>query len=150
MDFSNRDNRFLGNIDRRKHFYKGLSDSEYHHYYDNLKHQSFIKSKNKNMKNIKMSKCDQDIDLEDKSSLHKSRVPWTIYKDSTLYKVFKNLIYISSAISAFLYPHFIICGFPEINNIESIFLICVETVFLFDIIIKFFLQNTNEQGNTLN
>ena len=36
VDFSLRDCRGFSNDDRRKHFYKGLKDSDFHHYYDSI------------------------------------------------------------------------------------------------------------------
>lgn len=35
MDFTEKDDKGLGNNDdRRRHFYKGLKDTEFHQYYD--------------------------------------------------------------------------------------------------------------------
>lgn len=78
------------------------------------------------------------------------RVAWTLYQDSQFYKIFRYVRLLCCVISVFLYPIYIIMGFPEMLSPNFLVLWTVETFFLIDIIMNFFLQKVNEQGNHLN
>lgn len=53
QDFAQKE-RMLNNEDRRKHFYKGLLDTEFHHYYDHLYYK---------LKDAKQMEMNQNFDL---------------------------------------------------------------------------------------
>lgn len=76
----------------------------------------------------------------------RKRASWTISPNDTWYRIFNKIKIICCLYSVLAYPYYIIVDVPEYYSKIFWLIIGVECVFIIEIMLGFFLQETNEQG----
>lgn len=94
------------------------------------------------------------MDLEhlskEKGETYYKSQKWTIQQTTKRFKAWKVLKLFVCLITTLLYPYYNVNGFPQIGSKSFWYLVFLEGVFAFEIIMNFFLQDIDEQGCSTN
>lgn len=63
-----------------------------------------------------------------------------------MFKCFNIVRLFACFLSTFIYPYFTLIGFPHYYSVVFWLLVIVETIFLVEIILSFFVQKKNQAG----
>ena len=77
------------------------------------------------------------------------RSSWTLKQDNQCFKCWNIFKLFVCFITTMMYPYYSVNGFPVLWSTQFIFLVFLELVFGFEIILKFFLQELDEKGQSL-
>lgn len=119
---------------RRNHFFRGLNKLEYHKYFDTMYHLHQGKLKRKEMHML-----EQDDSV-------RVRAKYTLRQDTVCFKIWNILKLIVCLVTTLQYPYYSVNGFPEIYTSQFWQLMMLEAVFGLDILLRFFLQELDEDG----
>lgn len=141
-------NQYLNDEERRDLIFKGLAQEEYHHYFDKLQKDHQREKGSKITDQAAPAKGRNDNHEQQIRELTVSRSSWTIQPTDCWYRTFHYIKILCCLFSVLFYPQMIIRGFQATLTPNKLYVLVgvVETIFLFDIIIGFFLQQPNEDG----
>ena len=95
-------------------------------------------------------RSDLSIITKIKDPVSKKSSNWTINQDTKKFKIWTFFKLGVNILITLMYPYYNVNGFPPYKSYKFIQLVLLDSVFFFDIILNFFLQELDEKGHSKN
>ena len=82
--------------------------------------------------------------------VHQQLTRYTIHQDSWYYKVFNVFKISTNWLACIMYAHYASKGIPPVNRMSFLLFIAMEIIMFSDLILNFFVQPLQEDGQSMN